>query len=99
MPPALWTSSICQFPEGLTLQIWGTRLAAEVGASFLIGWAIKAVVTNLGGKESFQATRRVMFGFIAGDLVAALVFMLIGMIYYNVTGKAPVSYLFFPSIS
>jgi hypothetical protein len=79
--------------------IWGTRLTATVGASFLIGWMIKSAVTNLGGKSTYQSTRKVMFGFIAGDLLAALIFMLIGMAYYKSTGKPPADYQFLPIIN
>jgi hypothetical protein len=79
--------------------IWGTRLTATVGASFLIGWMIKSAVTNLGGKSSYQTTRKLMFGFIAGDLLAALIFMIIGMAYYKATGKPPANYNFLPIIN
>jgi len=76
--------------------IWGTRQTAEVGASFLIGWAIKTGVTKLGGTQTYKTIRKFMFGAIAGDLLGALIFMLIGMFYYNFTGKMPKPYGFFP---
>ena len=79
--------------------IWGTRQTAEVGASFLIGWAIKSAVTKMGGTPTYRITRKFMFGAIAGDLIGALIFMLIGMAYHNFTGKIPKSYFFFPQMN
>jgi len=76
--------------------LWGTRQTAEVGASFLLGWAIKSGVTKLGGTQTYKTTRKVMFGAIAGDLIGALIFMLIDMAYYNFTGRPPKQYIFFP---
>ncbi len=79
--------------------IWGTRQTAEVGTSFLLGWMIKSAVTRLGGTQSYRTTRKLMFGAIAGDLIGALIFMLIGMLYYNFSGKMPKEYIFFPILN
>jgi len=76
--------------------VWGTRQMAEIAASFLMGWAIKTAVTNLGGTRTYQKTKSLMFGVIAGDLIGGLIFMVIGICYYFVTGKAPQKYGIFP---
>jgi hypothetical protein len=79
--------------------IWGTRQAAEISGSFLIGWAIKSAVTNLGGMPTYRSARKFMFGAIAGDLIGALIFMIVGMLYYNITGEVPKPYSFFPQMN
>ncbi|HDZ21006.1 hypothetical protein LCGC14_0254330 [marine sediment metagenome] len=78
--------------------IWGTRQIAELSASFLVGWAIKSAVTNLGGTQTYQRTKVIMFGIIAGDLLGGLTFMAIALIYHLVTGKPAPEYLIFPKM-
>ncbi len=81
------------------LLVWGTRQTAEVGASFLLGWMIKSAVVRLGTTQTYKTTRKLMFGVIAGDLIGALIFMLIGMLYYNFSGRMPKEYIFFPILN
>ncbi len=79
--------------------VWGTRHTAEVSASFLLGWAIKSAVTKLGGLPAYKTARKFMFGAIAGDLSGALIFMLVGMINYTITGEVEKTYYFFPQLA
>ncbi|MCE5325361.1 MAG: hypothetical protein LLG01_02995 [Planctomycetaceae bacterium] len=68
--------------------LWGTWVMYETAYCFLIGWAIKTVATRLGA--SYSTLKTVMIGVIAGDLAGGLVWMVIGAIYYGVTGSRPV---------
>jgi len=77
--------------------VWGTRQMSEIAASFFLGWLIKTAVTNLGGSQTYQRTKSLMFGIIAGDLLGGVIFMIIGLLYYLVTNKAPNEpYMIFP---
>ncbi|MHC4561443.1 MAG: DUF6785 family protein [Planctomycetota bacterium] len=76
--------------------VWGTRQMAELSCSFLLGWLIKSIVTNLGGSRAYQRTKTLMFGIIGGDLLGGLIFMVIGLIYHIVTNKAAPAYDIFP---
>ena len=67
--------------------VWGTAQMAAISGSFLIGWLIKSVVTNLGGTQTYQRTKRLMFGFIAGDLLGGLLFMGVSFVYHMVTER------------
>ena len=62
---------------------WHSRVLA---ISFLIGWAIKKAVTKYGGTGIYNKLRPVMFGVIAGDMLAGTVITIIGTIYYFATG-------------
>ncbi len=69
--------------------VWGTRQMAELSASFLVGWAIKSAVTNLGGMPAYRKTKNFMYGAIAGDLSAGLIFMVVRFLQYQMTGRLP----------
>jgi hypothetical protein len=56
---------------------------------FLLGWAIKTATLRIGGTDGFYKGKRLMLGFIAADLLAALAASLIGFVYYLVSGLRP----------
>jgi len=76
--------------------VFGIWVVGTFAASFLLGWIIKTIVTKVGGAPSYHKTKTMMVGVIAGDLLGGLVFMLVGWIYYGVTGAVPPSYRIFP---
>jgi len=76
--------------------VWGSWAMNKFSASFLLGWAIKAAVTRLGGTRAYRRGLRLMIGVIAGDLLAGLAFMVHGAAYYSITGLAPVVYRVLP---
>ena len=73
-----------------------TYPAMILGPSFLLGWAIKTVILRLGGQRVYDSAKPVMIGMIAGELLGAAVFMIIGGIYYGVTSLPPETYSVFP---
>jgi hypothetical protein len=77
--------------------VWGTWSMAMLNHSFLIGWAIKKLVTKFGGARGYIAGRYLMFGVIAGELLGGLLWMIVGAIYYACTGQKPIRYQIFPS--
>ncbi len=76
--------------------VWATYPIAYFTHSFMIGWLIKRAVMNLGGHRGYIKARPLMFGVIAGELLGALIFMAIGVIYHQITGKPPKAYPIFP---
>jgi hypothetical protein len=66
--------------------VWGTRQMAELSASFLLGWLIKRTVSNLGGTPAYNKTKNFMYGAIAGDLAAGLIFMVVSLVQYQLAG-------------
>jgi hypothetical protein len=76
--------------------IWGTMPGFILSASFFIGWAVKAAVVKLGGAKGYRAVKPLMVGVIAGELVAAIGWAIVGAIYYGLVGKAPEQYPILP---
>ena len=76
---------------------WGTYPLGLFCHSFMLGWLIKAVVTKYGGgREAYHKAGRFMYGVIAGDLLGGLIFMIVGAVYYYLTGDQPLHYMVFP---
>jgi hypothetical protein len=64
--------------------------------SFLLGWAIKQLVTKYGGENGYNALKPLMFGLIAGELIGGLLPLFTGWIYYGATGDLPKEFSIFP---
>jgi len=76
--------------------VWTTWPLINFWLSFLIGWIIKSLVVRFGGGSVYQRGKPVMIGMIAGELTGGLVFMIVGAVYYFVSGYAPTQYMIFP---
>jgi len=76
--------------------VWGTYPMTVFAFSFLIGWLVKLGVMRSTGARGYQAVRPMMIGIIAGELLAGLLWIAIGGIYFLVEGKTPVSYTILP---
>ncbi len=61
-------------------------------ASFLLGWAVKSLVTKYGGGLLYRQLRPLMIGLLAGEVLGAIVPMVVGAVYYFVTGQVPKPY-------
>ncbi|MCE5278035.1 MAG: DUF6785 family protein [Planctomycetaceae bacterium] len=68
--------------------IWGTDTICQFAPSFLLGWAIKEVVTRVGGAGGYQRYKPVFIGLIAGEILAALIWMIVAWVYYALTSTA-----------
>lgn len=69
--------------------LWGIWPLLYFCFPFLLGWAIKTATLRIGGTDGFYKGKRLMLGFIAADLLAALAASLIGFVYYLVSGLRP----------
>ncbi len=76
--------------------IWGTWGIAHFGFSFLLGWAIKSAVVRGSGIAGFHVVLPLAIGVIAGELLSALGWMIVGGAYHAATGVAPTGYRIFP---
>ncbi len=70
----------------LVLSTWQSRVLAF---SFLLGWFIKACIAKYGGAAGYQRLKPLMTGLIAGEMLAGVIPMIIGAIYYFATGVPP----------
>ena len=77
--------------------ILGTFQSHTLAFSFLVGCAIKVVVTKYGGASAYQRLKPLMIGVIAGDMLGGLLPMVIGAIYYACTGEPPKLFKVLPS--
>lgn len=76
--------------------VWGTYPMGHFSWSFLVGWAVKAMITRFGGPGTYDRAKGVMIGLIAGEVLAGVGFMIAGAIYYALRGLPPPSYSIFP---
>jgi hypothetical protein len=76
--------------------VWFSFPIAMFGFSFFVGWLIKTMIVKLGGGDTYQRNKAFMVGMVAGDLLGGLIFMLVGYIYYLVTGDSPMRFQIFP---
>ncbi len=67
----------------------GTYPAAQLWFSFLVGWAIKELVVRFGGGKVYQNLKPLFIGLISAELFVSGMAVLIGFIYYLVTGEIP----------
>ena len=73
---------------------WGTWSMAAFSFSFLVGWFVKQACVRLGVRQ--DPLKKLMFGVIAGDLLAGALWMTVGAVYFAVTGERPIRYLVYP---
>jgi len=69
--------------------VWATWPMGQLSHSFFIGWLARTVVVHIGGHEKYQQAKVLMIGAIAGNLAASGFWMVVGLVYYAVTGLAP----------
>lgn len=69
--------------------VWSTYPGRRFAASFFIGWFIRFLVTKYGGVKIYNKLKPLMFGLIAGDMLGGIIPILIGIMYYYITGDIP----------
>lgn len=76
--------------------VWPGYAGYMMAWSFLGGCFIKTMVTRYGGVQSYQRLKPFMFGLIAGDVIAGLLVIIMGLIYNLHTGNLPKTYWVLP---
>ena len=75
--------------------VWATRSMGLLSHSFFLWWFIRAVVVRLGTQgplasieicQVYQRAKPFMIGAVAGNLLGPAAWMIVGMIYYHLTG-------------
>jgi hypothetical protein len=72
---------------------WHSR---QLAVSFLIGWFIKRTVMRYGSAATYRRLRPLMFGLIAGDMLAGITLTIAGAVYHYATGVPPKGYWVLP---
>lgn len=81
----------------LIFVIWTSWAGYVFAVSFLIGCGIKAAVTRYAGEATYQRMKPAMVGLIFGELLAALICILINFGIYLATGEPPDRFVILPS--
>ncbi len=76
--------------------VWIAWAPGNFCTAFLVGWVLKAIVMRFGGPKVYQSWKPVVIGALAGELLGAMLPILIGFIYYMVTGDLPRKFKIFP---
>jgi len=76
--------------------LWATYPMSTTCWSFFFGWLIKVFTVRFGGNRAALRLRPLMIGIISGEVLAALIFMIVGAVYFFATGQKPLIYRYFP---
>ncbi len=76
--------------------VWGTFPLAIFAFSFLLGWLVKLTVMRSGGAKGYHQLKPMMIGVIGGELLAALLWAVVGAVYYFITNNQPAEVRIFP---
>ena len=76
--------------------LWATYPMAATCHSFFLGWMIKKGAVRFGGSQMARKLRPFMIGVIAGEIMGALAFMIVGAVYFFVQNANPKPYRYFP---
>ena len=75
---------------------WATYPLRIYGIPILTGWFIKKMCLRFGGYKLVKKLKPAACGIITAEITSALLFALIGLIYYIHTGDFPKNYRFIP---
>ena len=70
---------------------FGSHQAQRLAFSFFLGWVVKTAICKYGGEPMYQKGKPIMVGLIAGEMLAGTVPVIVGTVYYFVTGERPVN--------
>lgn len=76
--------------------IWPGYASYMMAWSFILGGITKILVNRFGGSHCYQELKPLMFGLVAGDMIAGLLVIASGIIYYFCTGEPPKCYYVLP---
>ena len=76
--------------------VWGSFWTTEFAPSFLLAWMIKAQVMRYGGMAFYRRARGFFIGLMAGEFTAGILWGLIAVAYYLLSGSAGPSFTVSP---
>lgn len=77
--------------------VWGTHPISLFGGSFFIGWLIKEGVVKTFGTKGFHLLKPLMVGAISAEVLSAILWGIVSIVYYLTTGRPPLTYRIFPA--
>lgn len=77
--------------------VWSGWSTAVFAMSFFLGWMLKGLIWHYGGKNTYQRLKPLMLGLVAGELIGAILPMMISTMMYFLTGQRPLTYIVLPS--
>ncbi len=80
----------------VAFMVWATWAIVALHHSFLLGWLLRVVVTRFGGFNAYRKCKPLMIGVIAGEVLAALMFLSTGAIYHFITDAKLPAVLWLP---
>jgi hypothetical protein len=66
----------------------GSWTMGKFACSFFLGWLLRAGITRFGGASTYMKARPAVIGVILGDLAGGFVLMIVGWLYYSITGTS-----------
>ena len=76
--------------------VWVTWPMYVFSYSILLGWLVKKLSIRFGGYAVVRKLKPLMFGVISAEILGALIFMVVGAVYFLITGNPPKAYRYFP---
>jgi len=73
--------------------VWGQPWMIVYAPSFLLAWLVKSLVMKYGGKQAYQKSRRFFVGLVLGEIAAAVVWAVVSIVFYLVTGTQGEKYV------
>ncbi len=80
----------------LIFLIWASYATHRFAVAFLVGWMLKAIILRFGGSKVYHSLKPVVIGLVAGEFLGALLPILIGFLYFLITGEMPKKFAIFP---
>jgi hypothetical protein len=76
--------------------LWGTYAGAMFAFSFLLGSVLKKITITVGGASGYHRLKPAMAGVIAGELLAMLLWIVLGVLNYAITSTPPATFRIWP---
>jgi len=76
--------------------VWVTWPMYVFSYSILLGWLVKKLSIRFGGYAVVRKLKPLMFGVISAEILGALIFLVVGAVYFLITGNPPKAYRYFP---
>jgi hypothetical protein len=72
----------------------GSWMGRATWSCFLLGCGIKTLVVNIGGGRVYRDVKPLFIGLILGESLCVVMILIVGFIYYQITGNSPVGLWF-----
>ncbi|MCK5803378.1 MAG: hypothetical protein KAI66_11120 [Lentisphaeria bacterium] len=70
----------------------GSHQAQRLAFSFFLGWLVKSCIQRFGGERAYRQLIPIAVGLVTGEVLASMLTIVVGILYYFITGKPPMAY-------